>query len=748
MDMKQYIFIVLGILFTLKYGWSQNFDKLNIPIKNNGSDLTLLNVGGLKAPQFSNIDFNGDGIDDLFIFDRNGDVIIPLVKIGSTGSLDYRYAPEYIEQFPKLQAWALLEDFNDDGVPDIFTSSSVWPNCCVEVWRGSRNQDGTLSYRLVTFKGLPFREILQFHLGNSSANIYVSPIDLPAIKDVDGDGDLDIISFEPDGSYASFYQNVAIDEGLGLDTFKFVRTDPCWGKFSENQYNDSLKISDNAFGCASFLKENGQTGLRHSGSTLTIFDSNGDGLLDLVLGDIGSSRLALLTNGGTAENAWMKSITKTFPSTDDPADLDIFLSAFYVDADGDQIKDLIVVPNDISAGENSNHIWLYKNTGSNEHPNFVLIKKDFLIDQMPFFYGGSHPVFTDVNGDGLMDIVVGISNIIKKNVVLENRLILLLNTGTATSPSYEVADEDWLNFSRFKQFTGRFAPFFADMDGDGDNDLLIGDSSGQLYYLKNTGGAHRPYQFDEPIYPYMDIFAGQNAKPFVVDADGDGLMDIILGKKNNELNFFKNQGTSSEPYFDPNPSATPNIRQLGKIFTGNDYYTQNGAPYYIRTEEGQYILLLGTEAGNIKTYRINDHLLNDYALIDDFTGHIHEGRKVVPALADIDNDGYYEMVVGNERGGLAFFNTIFRVDGTSSVQDASSIAAELILYPNPANHEIFVYHPDANAKITLKNIQGQTLMELHNGRYNLLPESLPQGLNFVHTKTAHNITVKKVIIVR
>lgn len=53
--------------------------------------------------------------------------------------------------------------------------------------------------------------------------------------------------------------------------------------------------------------------------------------------------------------------------------------------------------------------------------------------------------------------------------------------------------------------------------------------------------------FSLPLYPYMDIFVGQNAKPQIFDLDMDGLKDIIVGEKNNELDFFKNIGTKGFP---------------------------------------------------------------------------------------------------------------------------------------------------------------------------------------------------------
>lgn len=741
-------FFLSSLIFLLLFTYTlsgQRFEKMQVPVYKNGRLFPLLNTGGLRSPQFSNIDLNGDGVQDLFIFDKNGDVIIPLIKTGSIGSLDYRYAPEYIERFPKLQAWALLVDYNNDGIKDIFTSSSSLPNCCVEVWKGGRDASGDLLYEKVTFAGLPFRDILQFQVGSSYTNIYVSAVDLPAIADVDGDGDTDIISFEPDGSFATFYKNVAVEENLGNDTLKFVKADVCWGKFSENQYNEKLTLSSSAFACANPLVPEGNTGVRHSGSTLTVFDSNGDGLMDLIIGDIDSPRLSKLVNGGTKESAWMKSLELQFPADDTPVDLGYFVSAFYVDVDGDMIRDLVVAPNDLSIGENNNHIWLYKNTGTDTAPVFKLVKKDFLIDQMPFFYGGSHPAFADVNGDGLTDIVIGISSIIKPNNTFENRLILLINIGSDTRPVYNVADEDYLDFSKMTQFIGRLAPAFGDLNHDGKPDLLVGDAFGMIYYFKNKAEKGYPFYYENPVYPYFDIFVGQNAKPVVIDIDGDGLNDLVVGKKNNELNYFKNQGTASNPFFNPNPNTSPNERQLGNLFSGNDYYTQNGAPAFIEIEGGEQMLLLGTEAANIRTYSIPNDKQSGYELKNLKTGDVFEGRKIVPALHDIDNDGYYEMLVGNERGGISFYKTNFK-KGTTGISDYHHNEREIIIYPNPVHDRMYVSSDKAPYLIELRDINGNKIQQLYNHSYNVLPDNLPNGIYLLTFLYEQGTATKKVLI--
>ena len=110
-----------------KYGF-ERVDSVTVTV--GGVQLDYPWVGGINAAQFSTIHLNNDTIEDLFIFDRTGNKILTFINSG-IGS-GYVYAPEYESQFPALQSWALLRDYNCDGKKDIFSYVSggigVWEN--------------------------------------------------------------------------------------------------------------------------------------------------------------------------------------------------------------------------------------------------------------------------------------------------------------------------------------------------------------------------------------------------------------------------------------------------------------------------------------------------------------------------------------------------------------------------------------------------------------------------------------------
>ena len=96
--------------------------------------LELAWASGINAAHVSELDFNLDGLMDIFIFEPNtelnlkmGDKIFPFINTGGSG-LGYRYAPEYRADFINngiiLEGMVLLRDYNCDGKMDIFTQHS------------------------------------------------------------------------------------------------------------------------------------------------------------------------------------------------------------------------------------------------------------------------------------------------------------------------------------------------------------------------------------------------------------------------------------------------------------------------------------------------------------------------------------------------------------------------------------------------------------------------------------------------
>ena len=201
---------------------SQTLQRTLLPVNNtNNQNIPNPWSGGLNACQLSEIDLNLDGTKDLFVFERTGNRILPFINNGISNTISYHYESAYINAFPPLSDWALLVDYNADGKEDLF----AYNGGKVKVYRNTSSATQLefthFSNQLITdYSGSPFQ-------------LYVSRVDIPAITDVDNDGDIDILTFQSLGGYIEFHENLSMDLYGHADSLIFIMTDPCWGDVYE-----------------------------------------------------------------------------------------------------------------------------------------------------------------------------------------------------------------------------------------------------------------------------------------------------------------------------------------------------------------------------------------------------------------------------------------------------------------------------------------------------------------------------------
>lgn len=681
---------------------NQMFQRLSYPVIQNGKVLEYPFAGGLNAPQFSAADLNNDQIEDLVIFDRSGDVFQTFLNEGLAGQISYRFAPEYACNFPPLLDYVLFRDYNKDGAPDIFCASLPVGTQEVQVYRGYYDNN-MLKFEPVSFTYPGCTTCNPSFIYYPSTipgfwnNLFIADTDIPAVDDIDGDGDLDILTFDgAAGGHVFMAENMSVEMGFGTDSLIFRVTDRCWGRF----YESGLTLCSNCLSPAPdtcvtcFTGGNGTVedrgDNRHPGSTLMTYDEDGDGDKEIVLGDISFTCLNMMTNGGTPDVAWMTAQDDNFPSYDTPADVFIFPAAFYLDLNNDGRKDMIVSPNNKFSNEDRNGVWFYHNTATNGH-HFELETKRLFVGEMVDVGSASHPVLVDVDADGLLDLVVSNYGYYTPGNAQNASLYLYRNTGTATAPQFTLEDTDWLGLSDFTPNDFDFYPAFGDLDADGDADLLIGSTGGSLYYYRNTAGPGQPMQFQRDFnVMWVTLDIGSYSTPAIVDLDSDGLMDIVMGERSGNLNFFRNIGAPDNPVF----NATPTFTKLGAVDTRAPFSDVGfSVPVFIAQPNGALLLVTGAQDGHLEAYTNVVASELPYTVVSERWGNVDDGNRSAPTFGDLDGDGILEMITGNLRGGLSLYKTQL-VDCTTSTHTADRpVLPRPRLSPNPARQWVRVEWP-------------------------------------------------------
>jgi hypothetical protein len=736
------ILIVTLLLNSLPITYSQ-YELKDIEFSvDNGSLLNPL-TGGFSTPQFSNIDLNRDGVQDLIVFDRDGDIIRTFIK-NQEG--EWIFKPEYVSIFPEsIQSFLIVRDFNQDGVEDLFSYSHIPGISGVQVLKG-KEENGQLSFELVTFEN--HRDIIEYRTSRGNfANAYVSNIDYPVIDDVDADGDLDVLSFGSAGSYISFYRNTAVENGYSLDSLNFEFADQCWGKIYEAETSQELSLSPDPNNCADALTSGeGSVTQRHAGSTLTLFDLNNDGLQDIVIGDLASSGMISVINGGDLDNAWGVEQNPNFPTDDKPLNLPVFLSGQFVNTDDDDELEFLASPNSRNAAKNLDFIWHYDNASANGGFEGTFLQEDFIIDQTLELTAYSIPAIADVNGNGRLDILVGTYGIQSETGIIEPRLFLFENISENGNLRYELTESDFLNMSTYDgSVNNSLAPTFGDMDNDGDEDLLIGDFSGKLFYFENIAGAGQPMRFAEEVYPYYDIDVGQFAIPDIIDVNEDGLPDLLIGERNGNsngggacgnINYFQNIGASNAPIFLEDESMSPNNPCYGEIFTREpNFFTGYSSPQLLKFQNVD-LLITGSESRGVLLYEGSESV---YTLIEESLGNIKEGNRTHPRLFDLDGDGILEVLVGNSRGGLAVFSSDIQTNGIRVGRTfAEASKNNLEIFPNPGQNWIHIKKQiSSRDRVEVINQNGQ-IVKAVMGQNRISAQDLPAGMYMIKVIGASN----------
>ena len=660
-------------------------------------------AGGLNACQFGRMDLDGDGRKDLVVFDRHVGRLLCFLNCGGPGEIRYRFTRSYDEAFPLIHEWMVLADYDGDGLEDLFTYSKGWAGIAVY-----RNVSTASS---VTFEPVVYPYLTSWQ-GGGEVNILATEADYPALFDMDGDGDLDLLTFGVLGTFIEKHANRSMERYGIRDSLVFERTDLCWGRVAESEENNLMYLDTCLFGHGLVVDLDGS---RHRGATVTLRDLTGDGLLDLLLADVDYPGLTLLVNGGDVNNATLVSQTEAFPPSC-PVRLASMPVPCFTDIDNDGVDDLLVsaFDPDPMACQGLESVWLYLNHGTDEHPDFQIYTKSFLQEEMLDFGRGAYPSVVDWDGDGLHDIVVG--------SIDGDGLSWLKNVGTLTDPAFQVKDFP----IRLDAMTG-LVPAFYDLDGDGWQELLVGTAEGRLLLYDHDGGL-----LDGDFLHYDKPWSS----PCLYDVDQDGAVDLMVGNVTGRLSFFR--GRTEDGTFRGSFEWVTDDWGGVDVRDYNASYYGYSVPTLFQWGE-EVMLTVGSESG--KVFLFDGIVAEEGISFNDAADRWPElcegmpdrlGMRAAAAMADLNGDGQPEVVVGNFGGGLQLLNADIPIRNLEITEPHDD--GDVVIFPNPVSSHLYIISSkDDMRSLTIMNMLGQTMMQQPVGHREVAIDasSLPPGVYLV-----------------
>lgn len=582
-----------------------------------------------------------------------------------------------------------------------------------------------------------------FYQGTSGIiNVYCSDVIKPAIADINKDGDLDIISFNVFGNRLIYYENQQKELSLSCDSLFFDKTDNCWGNI-EDTFSASYSLRDT---CGfKFNRLNGTQQILHTGSSLDVTDVDGNDVADALIGSVGLTNLTMLYNDGTKDYGSILRQDVTYPNQDTPFNTSSFGVPVFLDVNNDNKTDLLVSTFDEGAA-NVNNIWYYKNS-RNLFIKLKLQQKNFLLDNMIDAGENSNPCFMDIDGDGLKDILLG-SGGFRDNTGVIYKLQYYKNIGTLAQPKYNLENDDFLGVSTLN--VKDLVPAAGDLDNDNDTDLVVGIADGRMIYWENTATSG-----NAPILTYIGILkdsslnnisVGSNAAPYLADINRDGKTDLIVGERNGNLNFYKGNELNSIKF----SFVTDSLGKV-KIKTNNIAIGYTHPCIADINEDGKYDLALGTNTSGLQFYdNIEDHLNDVFTLTSPVVGD-YLGNRTTSAIADITGDGKPELLTGNIDGGLIIFSQVPPPFIPTFIRNNFIEKLDFDVYPNPATNQLYIELNDLknNIQLQLLNLVGQEILSKKYAFQNTIElnlNSIANGMYLLKISDGKKEGVQKVVI--
>ncbi|MBR9920340.1 MAG: T9SS type A sorting domain-containing protein [Bacteroidetes bacterium] len=321
----------------------------------------------------------------------------------------------------------------------------------------------------------------------------------------------------------------------------------------------------------------------------------------------------------------------------------------------------------------------------------------------------------DIDADGDLDIFLG-----NGSEFPDFDIQFYENTGSPTSPSFGNPETNPFGLSA-PGSRARLA--FADLDNDGDQDLLIGQKLNEVEYFENTGDASNP-QFAAGVEDPFGIeipISLQNVAPTFADLDADGDIDLLVATSGNDFYYYENEGDVSNPQF-----GASQQNPFGLAGDGNSI-----RPILVDLDmDGDFDVLTGDLSGVIRFYEntgsANAPAFNE--ILENPFGIEYYFAKLYPSAGDLDADGDPDLLIGT--GDLGTETGDFRYFANQEISGIFNpiVPLKLQAFPNPTTDFIYFENPEEMEIVEMYNPFGQLLMAVSASANGMDLSAYPSGM--------------------
>ncbi|MBN1302781.1 MAG: VCBS repeat-containing protein [Melioribacteraceae bacterium] len=297
-----------------------------------------------------------------------------------------------------------------------------------------------------------------------------------------------------------------------------------------------------------------------------------------------------------------------------------------------------------------------------KNPPFELITASF--NGINLLSGLSRPAFTDLDGDGLLDLLIGqyIGNLCHYEQTSPN------------STSFAIVTESFNGID----VGNAAAPAFSDIDGDGLLDLLIGEQNGNINHYEQS--APDSTSFTLITESFNSINASDFSDPEFTDLDGDGKLDLLIGETGGKILHYEQLTQNSTTFWNVTYS-----------FNGIDVGSRSSPAVADLDRDGLLDLLIGEYDGNINHYEQNAPNSTSFTLITESFNGIDVGSISSPVITDLEDNGMLDLIIGETNDNINHYEQV----------EASDLSFGVII---PERNSVKDYYINADNLISDLNI--------------------------------------------